>query len=493
VTRDEPQYALPRHALRVSRFDFMKKYLSNLVYVLSNILFTVVTFSWSNRVLGVDVIGKAQTVLTLAQYFVLIAAIGIPIYGVVEVAKVAKDKIKLSKLFSELVVINFITTAFMLVVYLAVIFLVKQYHHDLRLFLIGGGLVFISFTTIEWYYTGSEQFRFLAFRTLVIRSISLIALIALVRTQNDLVAYLSINVLTIVATNIWYLFNLRGKVNILFKDLDLRRHIPALLILWTTTMTVCIYTFGDVLLVGFLAGDHTVGLYTAAIKLNKMVIPIIISLATVLIPGISRSIAGQDKLSLEKMMDSSFAFICLLGIPVSAGLLVFAPEFLMVFTGPKFGDAKTAMQITAGLAFVIGLGNIFGLQLLIPGGFRKQYLIATLVGVGLSLVLNTLLIGPYGQNGAAVAMMAAETGVAGVSFYYIRKRIPIKFNWTLVVQAIGICLLFLPVAWLVRSWDTKPLIRLLVAVTSCAGLYFAILIFVLRERHLLELIQRKWR
>ncbi len=471
----------------------MKQYLSNLVYVLSNILFTVVTFSWSTKVLGKDLIGQAQTVLTMAQYFVLIAAIGIPIYGVVEVAKVARDKIKLSKLFSELVVINFITTAFMLLVYLAVITLVGEFQQEYTLYLIGGGLVFISFTTIEWYYIGTEQFRFLAFRTLVIRSISLIALIALVRTKDDLVIYLLINVLTIFATNIWYLFNLRGKVNIWFKDLDLRRHLPALLLLSTSTMTVCVYTFGDVILVKFLADYDTVGLYSTAIKLNKMVIPIIISLATVLLPGISRSIAGQDQLSLGKMMDSSFAFISLLGIPVSAGLYVFAPEMLHVFTSTDFVDAIPAMRITAGLAFVIGLGNIFGLQLLIPGGFRKQYLIATIFGAGISLVLNILLIGPLHETGAAIAMMAAETGVTLVCFYYIRKRIPINFNWKLVVQAIGICLLFLPVAWLVRSWDVTPLIRLLVAVASCAGLYFAVLIFVLRERHILELLQRKWR
>jgi O-antigen/teichoic acid export membrane protein len=224
-----------------------------------------------------------------------------------------------------------------------------------------------------------------------------------------------------------------------------------------------------------------------------MVNPIIISLATVLLPGISRSIANQDKEILNQQMDSSFAFITLLGIPVSAGLLVFAPEFLQVFTGPQYRDAVPAMQITAGLAFIIGLGNIFGLQLLVPGGFRKQYMVSTLFGVVISLGLNILLIRTLRETGAAIAMIAAETAVTVVSFYFVRKLIPIHFNWNLILQSVLICLLFLPVAWLVRMWDTTFVIRLITEVILCATLYFAFQILILRERHLIELLHRQWR
>jgi len=465
----------------------MRKYLANLIYVLSNILFTVAGFAWSTRILGPELIGKAQFVLTFAQYFVLIAALGIPIYGVVEVAKVVGDREKLSKLFSELVLINLITTGTMLLFYLVTISVVGRFQEDYTLFLIGGGLVFISFSTIEWFYTGSEQFRFLAIRSVVIKSASLVALFLFVRTVDDLLIYLLINVLTVVATNIWYLLNLRGQVTLWFRNLDLKRHLPALLLIFSTTLTISVYTVVDVLLVGFLADDEAVGLYTTAVKLNKMLIPIIFSLATVLIPGISRTIADKDTISLMKLMDRSFAFICLLGIPVSAGLLVFAPEFLYVFTGPQYSGAIPAMQITASLSFILGLGNLFGLQLLIPGGFRKQYLIATLFGVGISLVLNIILIGPFRETGAAVAMMAAETAVTLVTWYYVRKNFTLSFNWMLALKSIGTCLLFLPVAWILRSWDTTPLIRLIFAVGLCAGSYFIVQLFIFREKHINDL------
>lgn len=471
----------------------MTKYLYNLIYVLANILFTAASFSYTYRILGPDLIGKTQFVLTFAQYFILIAALGIPTYGVVEVAKAAGNKDRLSKLFSELLLINMIATFIVLVFYLLTISLFARFQDDFSLYLIGGGLVFISFTTVEWFYIGLEQFRFMAIRTLAIRSVYLIALVALVRSESDLMIYMILYALSIFASNIWYLFNLHGQVSFWFRNLNLKKHIPALLILFSTTLTISFYTIVDVLLVGFLAGEKEVALYTAAIKLNKLVIPIIGSLATVLIPGISRSIADHDGKTLKKLIDNSFAFICLLGIPVSAGMLVFAPEIVHVFTGPKFAEAIPAMQITASLAFFVGLGSLFGLQLLIPGGFRQQYLIATLVGVFISLTLNFLLIGPYGHNGAAMAMMVTEMAVSLVCWIFVRKRYPIAFNWKLMMQTMLICLLFVPVAWLLRSWETIPLIRLIFAVALCAGLYFSIQIFVVRERHILEIIQRKWR
>ena len=437
--------------------------------------------------------GRAQFVLTYAQYFILIAALGIPIYGVVEVAKAAGNRERLSKLFSELVALNLLATLIVLVFYLLTVSVFAHFQQDYTLFLIGAGLVFISFTSIEWLYVGLEQFRFLAVRTLVIRSVYMVALVLLVRDKEDLLLYLFIYSLSIFATNIWYLFNLPGKVKIWYRNLDLKKHIPALLLLFSTTLTVSFYTIVDVLLVGFLAGDKEVGFYTAATKLNKIVIPVIGSLATVLIPGISRSIANRDSDALHQLIDRSFAFICLLGIPVSAGLLIFAPELILVFAGPEYAEAIPAMQITASLAFFVGLGSLFGLQLLIPGGFRQQYLIATLVGVFISLTLNFLLIGPYGHSGAAVAMMVTEIAVSLVCWIFVRKRYPITFNWKLMMQTMLVSLLFVPVAWLLRSWDTIPLVRLIFAVAMCAGLYFAIQIFVLRERHILEIIQRKWR
>jgi O-antigen/teichoic acid export membrane protein len=261
--------------------------------------------------------------------------------------------------------------------------------------------------------------------------------------------------------------------------------------LFSTALTISIYTVVDTLLLGFLADTRAIGFYTAAIKINKILIPVIASLGMVLIPRITQSIENKDENSFNRLTDTSFAFICLLGIPLSSGLLVFAPEIMTVFSGPGFADAIPAMQISASLAFIIGLGHLFGLQLLIPGGYQKQYLRATLFGVVTSLVLNILLISSFRERGAAVAIVMGELAVSSASWYYVRRKFSLTFNWMLVLKAILPCLLFIPVAIVLRNLDISPIIRLVIAVGICPCIYFLIQIFVFKEQYIRVLYKRR--
>jgi len=473
----------------------LKKYLYNLLFIVSNILFPMLTFAYAARVLGPAGIGKVQVVMSFAQYFVMIAALGIPTYGIREVARVAGDQKKLSELFSELLTINLITTILLAIVYYILIFTIGWFQSDLPLFCLAGAIVLSGFLTIDWFYNGSEFFRHLSLRSVLIKTLSLIALILFVKTPQDLLIYLLINILTVLVANLWNLFSLPVKLKIHFRNLELKKHIPGLSVLFATTIAISIYTLADTLLIRFLADDQTVGLYTAAIKINKIIVPVIAALGMVLIPKLTRSIETGDTTSLNTMAGQSFAYICLLGVPVSAGLLIFAPEIMLVFSGSGFISAIPAMQITAGLALIIGLGHLFGLQLLIPGGYEKKYLVATMAGMVVSIMINLLLIPNYGESGAAIAMILSEIAVTLVCFVYVRKYFTLKFNWIQIFQAVIASLFFIPIAVLLRNAIAEPALRLTFAVLTCILIYFAFQILVFRDkqvRGVVTLVFNNW-
>jgi O-antigen/teichoic acid export membrane protein len=235
------------------------------------------------------------------------------------------------------------------------------------------------------------------------------------------------------------------------------------------------------LLLGFLADNRSVGFYTAAIKITKIAIPLVASLGTVLIPRITQSIASFDTALTQSLTDKSFSFICLLGIPISFGLFIYSREIMMVFSGNQFMDAILTMQIASPLVFLIGLGSIFGSQLLIPSGNERGYLVATVFGLVVSLLLNLTLIVPFRDKGTAVATVVSELVVSVVSFYFVKKRMKLSFDWGLGVKALLACLIFVPVALVVREVFVSDFIRLGVEVVMCVGLYFGIQIFVFKE------------
>ena len=81
-----------------------KNFFYNIILSVTQVLFPLITFSYVARVITPIGIGTVSLVESVCRYAMLISAIGIPVYGVREVAKIKGDKILLSKICSELLI-----------------------------------------------------------------------------------------------------------------------------------------------------------------------------------------------------------------------------------------------------------------------------------------------------------------------------------------------------------------------------------------------------
>ncbi|MBN2615542.1 MAG: flippase [Bacteroidales bacterium] len=458
-----------------------KNFIYNLLLLGSNLLFPVINFAYASRIVGPEGIGKIQFVITFATYFVLIAQLGIPAYGMREVAKAKNDQKRLDRIFSELLVINMISSLVLLIIYLAVIISVYWFRASLNYYLLAGLLVISGFSVLEWFYKGTENFRFLSLRSVVVKMLALIGLILFVRSPGDLMIYFLITMGSVLAVNILNLIGLKGRVTLYFRGLRLKRHLNALLILFASSLTIGVYTLGDTLLLGFLTDNQAVGFYTAAKKLILITIPLITALGTVLIPKMAQSLDVMNQKELQMQVDRSFAFISLFGVPVSLGLLVFAPEIMPVFSGTQFEGAVLTLQVIGPTVFVVALGHLFGLQLLIPGGFERLYLKSTILGMIASLILNVVLISNFRDKGAAATLLITEILVTFTAGFMVWKKMELHFNWYLTLKALLASLVFIPVALALRSLHLPLFTGLLAAVAVSTILYFMVQLFVFRE------------
>src|ERR1700730_1053490 len=176
-----------------------KNYLFNLLLSVANILFPIISFPYVSKILGPTGVGKVQFITTFASYFALVAALGIPIYGVREIAKYKSSPEKLSKIFSELVIINFITSLFLSVIYIAIILFLPYFNGDKNLYLWAITLVILGFSSIDWFYAGMEEFKTVAVRSVLVRMISLVLMFLLIRKETDYYMYLMILIFIILA------------------------------------------------------------------------------------------------------------------------------------------------------------------------------------------------------------------------------------------------------------------------------------------------------
>ncbi|RFM26641.1 flippase [Deminuibacter soli] len=448
-----------------------KNYIYNLILSLVNILFPIVTFPYASHLLGPEGIGKVQFVSSFAQYFSMIAALGIPIYGVKEIAATRSQPHKMQIVYSELTLVYFIASIICTLLYFIIIYSFPYFKNDLHLYQYAVLIIILAFTAADWYYSGIEEFRAITLRSAFIKLLSLIALFLFVKTPADYFNYLLITIFSIVGNNIISFFYTFRSVSFTTHNLYPLRHLKLLLYIFSTTAAASLYTVWDTVLLGFLSDDTAVGLYTAAVKLAKITLYFVTSLGVVLIPKISLHFAQHNMNEVQKLLNKSFNFVIFFSIPILAGLVLLAPEFLVVFSGRRFLPATFAMQLLSPLPVFIGLGHLFLFQILIPGNKSKEMIVAVLGGVAVSIGANFLLVPHFRETGGAIANVLAECMVTWLYWRAVKKHYTFTYNWILLLKAAACCIPFIAVTWGVHLLHLSPVQVLLVTVAMCAIIY----------------------
>ncbi|MBI2283782.1 MAG: flippase [Bacteroidetes bacterium] len=467
----------------------IKNFFYTILLSVTNILFPLISFPYASRILGPVGIGKMQFVVSFSQYFALFAALGIPIYGITQAAKYRQDAKKLANLFGALTTIFFITSCIVSVIYLLVVLCVPYFAADRHLYLAAGSLILLGFCYTDWYYSGIEQFKVIALRSVLVKSICLGLLYFFIRTEADYGKYLLIVLFSILGNHVIGLVTIAARTRFSFRELQLREHIQPLLYIFSSTVAASIYTTLDTVMLGFLANNRSVGLYTASIKLTKLVIPFVTAMGVILIPSISKGFARNDLEEVKKSLDNSFYFLVFIAIPAGAGLCLLAPELIHIFSGDRFTDATLSMQILAWLPLIIGFGHFFAFQILVPAGKNKEMLLAMLAGVVVFFVLNFLLVPSLQETGAAITTVATEIVVSVSYFYCIKKYYSFTYHWKFLFESAFAVLFFFPAVVLIRHISAEPLMIVPASVIICAVIYTAIHLLLFRNHFLFNFIK----
>lgn len=473
-----------------------RNYFYNILVNIFNTLTPLVSFPYISRVLMPEGIGKAQFLLSFSQYFVVLASLGIPLYGIREIAKVRHERLSLSKTFLEIFAINILSSFLISLLYLLVVFNYQPFASEYPVFLLVGVMVFLSFINTDWFYSGLELFGQISIRSMIIKILSLIGLFLFVKTKEDLPIYLSITVFSFLGNQFWNVLMLKKHVAFSFDGLNIYQHIRPILLNFGVLFAISIYTVFDTILLGLLADDASVGYYSAAVKISKVIIPIITALGVVLLPRLSIALSHNNQKEVQYLTEKSFWSINMLAIPAFLGLFVFADEFILVLSGPSFRDSIIPMQILSPLVLIIGLAHFFAFQILIPAKKEKWYLFAVIAGSICCLFLNILLVPHYQALGASIANLVTELVIALLSFFCVKRFFDIKLPWTrFFLKVIYIGCLFGFIAIICRAVSTNALIVLLIGIPVCVLLYFYTVLFIEKDQYTKELLvqwKQKW-
>ncbi|MDR2362259.1 MAG: oligosaccharide flippase family protein, partial [Prevotellaceae bacterium] len=240
--------------------SFKKNVAYNTILTVSNVAFPIVTTPYVSRILGVENIGIVNFAVTYASYFALFVALGIPMYGMREIAKQNNSPDGRNQVFSELFVINVVSAIIFSTVYLVTIFSVPALSHDREFLLITGiSVLFVPFN-VDWFFSGREKFKLVTLRTLAAKIIAVGGLFIFVRTREDIIPYLILTVVANLSSQIWnFGYMLKTEVKFRLKHLQIKKHLNAVLVLFASNIAISVYTMLSTLILGFMSDYTQVG------------------------------------------------------------------------------------------------------------------------------------------------------------------------------------------------------------------------------------------
>lgn len=402
-----------------------KNYIYNLIYQLLIVVVPLITTPYLSRVLGASNIGRFSYTQSITTYFILFGTIGSALYGQREIAYVQSNKRSRTNVFSEIVLLRFITVSISLVIYWKMFIVNEKYK---ILFAILCIQIIASVFDISWFFQGMEEFKLIVFRNMIIRLLGVVLLFIFVKTKNDLYIYALTYCIPLIAGNLSLWLYLPKFVDLpTFRELNLVRHISPMLILFLPQISTQIYNVLDKTMIGQLAsGISEVGYYEQSQKIIKIAITLVTSVGTVVMPYMAAAIGQGQYKKITDSIFKSFKFVFCLSFALSGGIIAISDKFVPWFFGNGFEKVSTLMIIFAPIIVVIGVSNVLGIQFLLPLKKQKEYTVSVTAGAIVNIVFNFILIPKMDSIGATIASLVAEIIVTVTQIIFVRKMLPIK-------------------------------------------------------------------
>lgn len=395
----------------------LKNYLYNLSYQILVIVLPVLTTPYITRVFSSDDLGSYGYYNSIVTYFILLATLGVANYGTKEVSGHRKE---VEKTFWGIYSLQVLSTCLAVTLYIVVCLLVPSMNNPIA-YILGFNLLSRGFD-ISWLFQGIEDFKKLTVRNTIVKLLGVVSIFLFVKKPSDLYLYIILLVV----------YDLLGQLSMWLPacehigkpHLDIayaKQHIKPVILLFLPQIAISLYITLDRTMLGALSSTKDVGIYDQALKLLNILLTIVTSLGSVMLPRVSNLLASGNQKAVNKLHEISFLVYNLVIFPMIAGILIVNKDFVQFFLGQDFQDARYAIAIMVFRMFFIGWTNIMGIQILIPHNRNREFMISTTVPAVFSVVLNFLLIPPLGYIGASIVSVSTEGLVWLIQIYFTRS------------------------------------------------------------------------
>jgi PST family polysaccharide transporter len=303
--------------------------------------------------------------------------------------------------------------------------------------IVAGGMVFQALDTIDLWFQSQVQSRYAVMAKSSAFLVLSIAKIVLIKMQAPLIAFAWAGLAEIVvgAVGLVLAYRLRG---LHFRDWSFRFVWVVKLLtdswpLFLSGVAIMIYMKIGTVMLGQMAGDKAVGIYSAALRISELWYFVPIAVISSMAPRILELKKTNETL-YYKRLQQSFDLMAVLAYAVALPVTFLAKYIVLILYGQAFQASGIVLVIHIWQAVFVFLGVAFGTWF-VAEGLTKAALVTTGCGAIVNVLLNIWLIPRYGAVGAALASVAAMA-LAGYGCFVLIPYKPFRKLGGMLTHAI---------------------------------------------------------
>lgn len=243
----------------------------------------------------------------------------------------------------------------------------------------------------------------------------------------------------------------------------------------------------DTTMVGFFSNNTQVGYYTAANKINRMILGIITAVIGVLLPRLSYYTQNNKQNKFNELANKSFKYITILSLPCFAGLILLSEPIVILFSGKEYTNAIIIMKVLSPLIFIVSLGVFINSNIL-PSLKKEKYgLLAVTIGAFLNFTLNIIFIKKFQALGAGISTLITESVITIIQLLFTKKIFINKQNLISLLKVLCSTVIMYFFLKKILLFIPNNIFKILTG--SLLGIIiYALLLYIFREIEFLNLI-----
>jgi len=418
----------------------------------SNVFIFILSFltvAFLARKLTASGFGRLAFAQAIFYYFALIGNFGLYIFGIREIARNRNDEIAIRKIVNNIITLQTLLSIIAAILLTLFAFLLPRPIEDKILISLFGCCIILTGLHLDWAYKGLERMGVIAIDNSIRASLYALLIFLFIREENDILKVPIFMIISLaIAITIPLLLYIRKyglpkpSVNVAYWGYALRIGIP----LFISIMLTKIYYNLDTIMLGFMKTDEIVGYYNAAYKIVLALLVFGSLFIETIFPLISR-FYKDSKEKLKILLNISEKTYISIAIPIGVGGTILAGQLVMFIFGEGYSEATTALRILIWTVVIVYISTTYGYTLM-GCNMERKYLISVSFAAIINVILNFILIPPFGIIGAAIATVVAEITALICVAVFSRKICHIYIGRYLIRPIIAASIMAVALIWM---------------------------------------------